>query len=56
MENELITPQEPSELKPATDTLLVLNIHTNQIEMVKGIDKEGNLQKVPPQEKRIMSR
>lgn len=52
MENELITPQESNELKPATDTLLVLNIHTNQIEMVKGIDKEGNLQKVPPQEKK----
>jgi hypothetical protein len=52
MENELINPQEPSELKPSTDTLLVLNIHTNQVEMVKGIDKEGNLQKIPPKEKK----
>ncbi|KYH08229.1 hypothetical protein A1704_06115 [Chryseobacterium cucumeris] len=52
MENELINHQEPSELKPSTDTLLVLNIHTNQVEMVKGIDKDGNLQKVPPQEKK----
>ncbi|MBP2617868.1 DUF3945 domain-containing protein [Chryseobacterium jejuense] len=52
MENELINPHEPNELKPATDTLLVLNIHTNQVEMVKGIDKDGNLQKVTPQEKK----
>jgi hypothetical protein len=52
MENELINPQEPNELKPATDTLLVLNIHTNQVEMVKGINQDGNLQKVAPQEKK----
>lgn len=52
MENELINAQEPEELKPSTDTLLVLNIHTNQVEMVKGVDKEGNLQKVTPQEKK----
>ncbi|WP_288447098.1 DUF3945 domain-containing protein [uncultured Chryseobacterium sp.] len=52
MENELINPQEPEELKPATDTLLVLNIHTNQVEIVKGIDQDGNLQKVPPHEKK----
>ncbi|WP_336703207.1 DUF3945 domain-containing protein [Chryseobacterium indologenes] len=52
MENELITSQDPNELKPATDTLLVLNIHTNQIEMVKGVDQEGNLQKVSPLEKK----
>ena len=52
MEDELINAQEPNELKPSTDTLLVLNIHTNQFEMVKGIDKDGNLQKVPPQEKK----
>ncbi|ASK32335.1 hypothetical protein CEY12_20605 [Chryseobacterium sp. T16E-39] len=51
MEDELINSQEPNELKPATDTLLVLNIHTNQVEMVKGIDREGNLQKVSPQDK-----
>jgi hypothetical protein len=55
MENELMNPQEPSEFKPATDILLALNIHTNQVEMVKGIDKEGNLQKIPPKEKRIMN-
>ncbi|WP_241279580.1 DUF3945 domain-containing protein [Chryseobacterium cucumeris] len=52
MEDEIINAQEPNELKPATDTLLVLNIHTNQVEMVKGIDQDGNLQKVPPQEKK----
>jgi len=50
MENELINSQEINNLKPSADTLLVLNIHTNQVEMVKGIDKEGNLQKVPPKE------
>ncbi|MGE8535761.1 MAG: DUF3945 domain-containing protein [Chryseobacterium sp.] len=52
MENGLINPQEPNELKPSTDTLLVLNIHTNQVEMVKGLDQDGNPQKVPPQEKK----
>ncbi|EFK35749.1 Uncharacterised protein [Chryseobacterium gleum] len=52
MENELINAQESNELKPSADTLLVLNIHTNQVELVKGVDKEGNLQKVPPQEKK----
>lgn len=52
MENELINSQEPNELKPSADTLLVLNIQTNQIEMVKGIDQDRNLQKVPPQEKK----
>ncbi|CAH0195038.1 DUF3945 domain-containing protein [Chryseobacterium sp. Bi04] len=51
MEQEIINAQESDELKPSADTLLVLNIHTNQVEMVKGVDKEGNLQKVPPQEK-----
>ncbi|WP_313270594.1 DUF3945 domain-containing protein [Epilithonimonas vandammei] len=41
-----------NEIKPARDTLLVLNIHNNTIEMVKGIDKEGNLQTVPPENKK----
>ncbi|MBO9692955.1 DUF3945 domain-containing protein [Chryseobacterium sp.] len=52
MEDELINPQQNNELKPSTDTLIVLNIHTNQVEMVKGIDKEGNLQKFPPEDKK----
>ncbi len=52
MENEIISSQETSEIKPSTDTLLVLNIDTNQVEMVKGIDKEGNLQKFPPEDKK----
>ncbi|RKE81626.1 DUF3945 domain-containing protein [Chryseobacterium sp. AG363] len=55
MEDELIkliNSQESGGLKPSTDTLIVLNIHTNQVEMVKGIDQDGNLQKVPPQEKK----
>lgn len=39
-------PSNTNEIKPATDTLLVLNIHNNTIEMVRGIDKEGNLQTV----------
>ncbi|MCS4302404.1 DUF3945 domain-containing protein [Chryseobacterium sp. BIGb0232] len=52
MENEIINSQEASEINPTIDTLIVLNIHTNQVEMVKGIDQEGNLQKVPPLEKK----
>ncbi|MHA7607888.1 DUF3945 domain-containing protein [Elizabethkingia meningoseptica] len=45
-------PNKTNEIKPTADTLLVLNIHNNRIEMVKGIDKEGNLQKVPPEERK----
>lgn len=52
MENEIINSQEASEIKPTTDTLIVLNIHTNQVEMVKGVDQDGNLQKISPQEKK----
>ena len=52
MENEIINSQETSEIKPSTDTLIVLNIHTNQVEMVKGVDQEGNLQKFPPEDKK----
>lgn len=52
MEDEIINSQKTSEIKPTTDTLIVLNIHTNQVEMVKGIDQDGNLQKVSPQEKK----
>lgn len=52
MENEIINSQEISEIKPSTDTLIVLNIHTNQVEMVKGVDKDGNLQKFPPEDKK----
>ncbi|SKB95347.1 hypothetical protein [Chryseobacterium balustinum] len=43
---------ETNEIKPLSDTLLVLNIHTNAVEMVKGIDQDGNLQKIPPDEKK----
>ncbi|AZB30288.1 DUF3945 domain-containing protein [Chryseobacterium balustinum] len=49
---EDIKPQEVSHLKPVSDTLLVLNINTNTVEMVKGVDKDGNLQKLPPEEKK----
>lgn len=52
MENEIINSQETSKITPSTDTLIVLNIHTNQVEMVKGVDKEGNLQKFPPEDKK----
>ncbi|WP_394363845.1 hypothetical protein [Elizabethkingia miricola] len=45
-------PNNTNEIKPATDTLLVLNIHNNTIEMVKGIDNEGKLQTVPPENKK----
>lgn len=45
-------PNETNKIKPVSDTLLVLNIHTNAVEMVKGIDQDGNLQKIPPKEKR----
>lgn len=44
-------PKETTELEPASDTLLVLNIYNNTIEMVQGVDKQGNLQKLPPTEK-----
>ncbi|VFA41329.1 DUF3945 domain-containing protein [Chryseobacterium indologenes] len=43
---------ETNKIKPVSDTLLVLNINTNAVEMVKGIDEEGNLQKIPPDEKK----
>lgn len=45
MEDEIVNSQETGEIKPTRDTLIVLNIHTNQVEMVKGVDQEGNLQK-----------
>ena len=49
---EEILENSGNEIKPASDTLLVLNIHNNKIEMVQGVDKEGNLQKFPPEEKK----
>lgn len=52
MKEEIINSQETNEIKPLADTLLVLNIHTNQVEMVKGVDQEGNLQKFPPEDKK----
>lgn len=45
-------PSNTNEIKLATDTLFVLNIHNNKIEMVKGIDKEGKLQTVLPENKK----
>ena len=51
MEDEIMNSQETGEIKPTRDTLLVLNTDTNQVEMVKGVDREGNLQKVSPLEK-----
>ncbi|MFN3019599.1 hypothetical protein ACK1KB_01245 [Chryseobacterium sp. TY3] len=41
-----------NEIKLRSDTLLVHNLHNNKIEMVQGVDKEGNLQKFPPEEKK----
>ncbi len=49
---EEIAQKDTNQIKPTLDTLLVLNSNTNQIEMVKGVDKEGNLQKIPPDEKK----
>lgn len=40
------------EIKPVSDTLIVFNINTNAVEMVKGIDQDGNLQKISPNEKK----
>lgn len=37
------------ENKEESDTLLVLSKDTNQVELVKGVDKQGNLQKVAPE-------
>ncbi|MFS4432174.1 DUF3945 domain-containing protein [Chryseobacterium sp. S90] len=51
MKDETIKPQESPTIKLAAETLLVLNTHTNEVEMVKGIDKDGNLQKFSPQDK-----
>lgn len=51
MEEDII-PKEAKILKPASDTLLVLDINTNTVEMVKGVNKEGNLQKIHPEEKK----
>jgi len=39
-------------IEHVSDTLLVLNLETDTVEMVKGIDKEGNLQKFPPGDKK----
>ncbi|WDF46001.1 DUF3945 domain-containing protein [Chryseobacterium sp. KACC 21268] len=47
---EEIVQNKNSEIKPVSDTLLVLDKDTNKIEMVKGLDKDGNLQKLPPEE------
>lgn len=41
---------ETNKIESVSDTLLVLNINTNAVEMVKGVDKDGNLQKIPPKE------
>jgi hypothetical protein len=41
-----------NEIKPASDTLLVLDKETNSIEMVKGVDKDGTLKKVSPKNKK----
>ncbi|AYM99234.1 DUF3945 domain-containing protein [Chryseobacterium sp. 3008163] len=49
---EDIAQNKTNQIKPISDTLLVLNINTNQIEMVKGVDKDGNLQKLSPDEKK----
>ena len=47
---EEIAQDKTNEIKPVSDTLLVLNKESNKIEMVKGVDQEGNLQKFPAQE------
>lgn len=41
-----------NEIKLRSDTLLVHNLHNNKIEMVQGVDKEGNLPTFPPEEKK----
>ena len=50
---EEIAQSESNEIKPLSDTLLVLNKDTHKIEMVKGVDKNGNLQKIPPDQKKV---
>lgn len=39
-----------NDIIPASDILLVLDKETNVIEMVKGVDREGNLQKMSPKD------
>lgn len=48
---EAIAKNGSNEIKPISDTLLVLNKETSKVEMVKGIDKDGNLQMLPPEKK-----
>ncbi|MBW7674195.1 DUF3945 domain-containing protein [Chryseobacterium chendengshani] len=43
---------ENDKIEPVSDTLLVLNKDTNTIEMVKGVDQDGNLEKIPPHQKK----
>ncbi|MGO4708868.1 DUF3945 domain-containing protein [Chryseobacterium sp. 2TAF14] len=48
---EKVQDQDPkNDIKPASDTLLVLDKETNAIELVKGIDQKGNLQKISPKD------
>lgn len=44
-----VTQKEADKIKPASDTLLVLDKDSNRVEMVKGVDKDGNLQKISPE-------
>ncbi|MXS71565.1 DUF3945 domain-containing protein [Flavobacteriaceae bacterium W22] len=41
-----VTQKEADKIKPASDTLLVLDKDSNRVEMVKGVDKDGHLQKI----------
>lgn len=49
MENEV--KKESTDINSAMDTLLVLNVHNNSVEMVQGVDKEGNIKKLPPEDR-----
>lgn len=45
--------QDPThEIQHTSDTLLVLDKETNAVEMVKGVDQDGTLQKVSPEKKK----
>jgi hypothetical protein len=52
MKDVTIDSLEDQDAEPAKETLLVLNTHTNKVEMVKGIDKNGNLQKLSPDDRK----
>lgn len=51
MKDTSVQNRENQQVEPTSETLLALNRRTNKVEMVKGLDKEGNLQTFSPDNK-----